>query len=258
MSNLTVYQDPEVAALKLELVELEKQLNQLHNKRDDYLALLDDYNRLYLNKAGEIIDQILYYQMLLAQLNAKQDPDEENENIFFEAQQAYQEYHEDYQKYQEYQEYIEEHPPVHLNKENTKTLKKAFQQASKLCHPDMVVDELKEQATQVFQVLSDAYQKKDLLVVQEILENLKSEGIFTQASEKIDNKEILKQRIQLIKERILTIQDEIESIKQDETDQIIEELNGDYEAYLDHRAGELNLELKVLKQLLQDNLDKQP
>ncbi|WP_044179810.1 DNA repair protein [Phytobacter massiliensis] len=61
------WQDPQVAASKLELKALEEQLRELIDKRNARIQLLDDFNDLYLTRLGPLMSQILRLRKLLAE-----------------------------------------------------------------------------------------------------------------------------------------------------------------------------------------------
>ena len=61
---------------------------------------------------------------------------------------------------------------IEITEEQKQELKAYYRKASKLCHPDVVAEEFKKQAEQIFKDLKDAYDSNDLQKVKEILSNL--------------------------------------------------------------------------------------
>ncbi len=246
MTNLTTYHDPEISALKLELASLEQQLNQLNSEHNECLTIYQTFNQQCSVRFGFVMSEILRLQVELIRKKMNKTKDnneyEQLKKEYEQARQSYKDYHTNYQ------EQSKKPKQKDLDKDGKKRLKKAFQQASKLCHPDMVADELKEQATDLFQTLSEAYQQQDLAQVEEILATLQSEGVFATASEQVNDKDTLKKHIVTLRERIAEVLAELESIKQDDTYKLIQSLNGDYESYIAEKETLLKRELEELRE----------
>lgn len=251
-TQLAVYEDTEVAALKLELQGLEQQLAQLNSQRDEYQHLIGSFNRQYSEKLGEKINEILRLRMMLSYLLLdkldKSNPEDAEKQAEYEQQ--YNESHQDYQQFKEELEEEQQKPKAQtLDKEQQKRLKQAFRRASKLCHPDMVAEELKAQATEQFQILRDAYEQNDLEKVEEILTTLQNGG-FATASEKVNDKEQLRAHIKNLRQRIRELQSEINEIENDDTYQLINELDGNYQDFFKAKSEELAEEQKQLRKEL--------
>lgn len=137
-----------------------------------------------------------------------------------------------------------------LDKAQEKRLKIAFRRASQLCHPDMVVEELKAQATEQFIGLRAAYEQKDLAKVEQILAALQSGG-FVAVSAGVDDRQLLRAQIQTLRERIEALQAEISNLENDDLYQLINELSGDYEAYFAEKLALLQQELAQLQEVWQ-------
>lgn len=65
--SVVYWQDPQVAASKLELKALEEQLRELIDKRNTRIQLLDEFNDLYLTRLGPLMTQILRLRKILAE-----------------------------------------------------------------------------------------------------------------------------------------------------------------------------------------------
>ncbi len=298
--GVEVYEDKEIAGLKLELKILEKHFQELISIRNEYIKDVEEFNILYQLKLGRIISKILKIekQMLQEQimenekvfderkndyeqfkkeykdLKAKQESLEKKLDDMDEFDDAFDEMYEKLQKLKEelnkkekllnekrkkakqakenlgddstrkkyqdaendYKEFCNDYTEV-LNKERNELtddekieLKKIYREAVKLCHPDIVIDELKFQAKEIIQELNNAYTKMDLLKVKEILFALKSGKGFNTGSDIINDKEILKEKIIEIRRKISETETEIDEMKTDETFQTIQEIE-DWDAY---------------------------
>lgn len=183
----------EYAKAKKDVDEVKKETEKL----DAELDCLDEFSEDY----GEIFDQCQKLKEELFQkeqaLNekrksakqAKTELDEDPINDEYEdAQQDTEEFGKDYQE-------IIAEESYDLDAEQQKELKYAYRKACRLCHPDIVADELKEQAGVIMSELNAAKKKKDLARVKEILYSLETGDGFDVASNTIQDKDILKAKI---------------------------------------------------------------
>jgi len=235
--------------LKAELKELERQLQTLKESLDALDAFDDRYEEVYqqyqtLQEAYREKEQALHAQRQKAK-EAKQEFEEcVKESGYDEIKTEFEEFFKEYEHIKE-----EVKQRFELSEEEQKELKTLYRKASRMCHPDLVVDELKAQAITIMQALNDAYTKRDLQTVKSIWERLQSGLAFDVASEKIDDKEILEAKIAEIKEKIEEIMAEIEQIEADETLQLIQQID-DIDPYLEELAQELEREKEVLSKII--------
>ena len=207
-SALIVYEDEEIQGLKLELKILEKQFLQYSNKVEEYHNIINDFNAKYHKSLGKIIEEILllreeYYEYMYKN-------SDEFENEYFESKKDYENFHEEFKKFS-YADNID------LSKEEKRELKRLYKKASRLCHPDILEDDKKEKAEEIFKELNSAYEQKNILRVKDILEQLLSGESFCIASDALFDKNILKRKINLLRDKIRTIKLEITSLKQNQT-----------------------------------------
>lgn len=197
--QITIYNDPIVPALQLEIRGLEFQVTSLEDEKTDIEKLINAYKLQYNLELGDLIKKILYLKKQLAKYDAEQDTENE------EKQKEYEETSNDYDDFSKsYEDNLKEPKPFELNEEQLKELKRSYRKATKLCHPDKVTDEQKEQAQRVFTELKDAYDSNDFEKVNSILANLEK-GIFKSQGETITKKEkllIVKQELELKREAL--------------------------------------------------------
>ncbi len=164
-NQISIWTDPEIAALKLEIKILENQLVSFDNEKTELEGFLYDFQRKHTMKVGEIISQILKFR----KLKFKDDAEK-----FEEAKKDENEYNEQF-------EFEKKKEVFKLTVDEEKDLKKAYRKAVVLCHPDKFSQEsteIQNQAEQIMIELSLAYEKKDLNRVNEILNDLQK-GILT-------------------------------------------------------------------------------
>ena len=255
-NGLVDYQDKEVEGLKFELKALENKVQELSSKKNEYLHDIESFNTLYQLRLGEIIQKVLEARKELLQKIADDEQDclkkENADHQYKEAKKDYEEFRDEYE-----QTKVEQKDVCEINEDEQQELRNLWKEGAKICHPDIVADELKEQALEIMQSLNNAYSKKDLNAVREIVHALKSGTGFTVASDSIDDKEILKAKIKDFRDKISVLEQDIASIKENE---IYQTINGitNIDEYLDELKDELEKEYKDLKHNLENVKPSQP
>jgi len=247
-SGVVLYEDTELQGLRLELKVLEEKLQDFNTQKDEYLNDISEFNVEYHLQLGELIHKILLIEeeILLASLKKMEEDHETSTQEYSELIQEYEELKRDSQEFnEEYEEIIGEERED-LDEEEKQELKKLFRKASKLCHPDRVSDEFREKATEIFKELNDAYSKRDINKVKDILSSLESGNEFKVFSDTIENKDLLKSKIVEIKEMIKQREEEIKEIKDDEAVKIMSE-HKDLEVYFQELKKQLEEEYENLK-----------
>lgn len=231
--QITIWTDPEIAALKLEIKNLENQLNAYDNEKTELEKILSDFQHRHTIELGEIILEILH----LRKLKYKDDRDK------------YQEAEQDEKQYKGQFDTEKERVLFDLTEEQRSELKKKFRKATVLCHPDKVSDEYKNSAQQIFIELKDAYDSNNLTKVSEILNDLENGNYFKPKSETISQKEVLKTAIAKLRKKIKDIEIAIIEIKESETYQTINDIS-DWGEYFKNLKAKLEDELKRLKSII--------
>lgn len=237
-NRLSLYEDPELNALKLEIKMLEIRLASLEDEKTDLEKLIRTFQIRYDQELGVLILEILAKRRAKAQKEAKENPADAEK----QARQA--ETEEDYQQYQQNYQQSKQKKLAVLSQSESQNLKKMYRQASKLCHPDIVAEEFKAEAEEVFIHLDKAYKEQDLPKVQEILSNLQK-GIFRTQSQSISEKESLKAVLGKMKIKIEEIVQAVQNLKSSDAYQKIEHIS-DWDEYFSEMKETLEEELKVV------------
>ena len=317
-TGVVIYEDKEIAGLKLELKTTEEKLQNLNTLKSEYLHDIDEFNTQYHLKLGDIIEKILVRQkeLLEEELSAKVAAYEDLENAYEETKDTVEEIDETLGKLKEMLDEIDKNHPDYdvfrntyeelqkeaevlqealeeqeeelheakqnldddvifeerdeaksnyeeffkafeelrhtaedteqLNESEKGELKKLFRQASRLCHPDLVVEELRQQAHEIMQELNDAYAKNDLLEVKRILLSLENDTEFTVSSDSVNDKKLLKKLIVNLKEKVSALEADIEEIKQDESFEVIQSIDN-RESYFSELRKEFENKYEELK-----------
>ena len=233
--------------LKKSTEELEEVLEQIDEESTEY----EEYTKLHEELKESLHDLQEEQERQEEQLKEIENEldDESVEEEYKEAKSAYEEYHQEYEEIKEQQQDIDT-----LNVEEKKELKKLYKKAARLCHPDIVADEHKEQAHEIMQALNDAYAKQNLTEVRKILTNLENGTGFTVSSDAIDDAKILKAKIDEIKSKLHEVESEVEEIQQDETFTTLSELD-DWDAYFDELKKDLQEEKERLEEEAREVLE---
>lgn len=226
---LVVYKDIDVKALKLEIRHLEHQLNAYDNEKIELDKMLSEFHYRHTNELGSYISRLLQ----LRKLSTKDNPEEYAEAV------------QDEEDYNEQIEIESEKIIYELDEEERVELKKTYRQASQICHPDRVSEEMKDIAQEVFIKLNEAYEKNDVIEVQEILAELK-QGMFKPRSETVSKSEQLKAIVQILKHKIEKVEQEIFAIKNSKDYQTISSIN-DWNAYFEEIKAQLKEEIDYLE-----------
>lgn len=234
LSQLTMYVDPRVAALKLELKNLEIQIIALREEMVETEKFINQFLIAHNTRLGHLILQIL--RIRKERLERMDDPDFEKER---------EEARTDYEEYQGQTEEIDRLDIRELDEDAQRELKKLYKQAAMLCHPDKVSENLKDQAELIFKELNEANSKNDVGRVKEILEDLKNNR-FTSKTDDENEYELLMNRKSVLERKRNQLLSELRDMKEADTYRTILGIE-DWNTYFSSRKEELEKELQHLK-----------
>jgi len=182
-SAVVVREDMEVPRLQLQLQALELRLQSLSEEKDDLERSLVIFNRRYSDALGPLLTKVLKARADLAKQEAEvsrrrategrasmQDAEHDEQR----AEQARRDWQDYQHQYSEQQAAV---PPGKLSAEEEAELKRLYQRACGLCHPDKFSDEQKAAAHQFFVRLQEIYNANDLQALGELYEELKAGGL---------------------------------------------------------------------------------
>ena len=228
-SGLMVFEDPQVQGLTLELKVLENTANELSDEKIEVERQINHFNSEYMLQLGEVIEEILKLKTTLDNTVEQQQ----------ESEQAHKSFHQNY--HQQLDDLTER-----LTDKERKELKKAYRQASKLCHPDKLNDEFKEKGEVFFKALNEAYRRQNLKQVEQILANLESGGSLNIASDEINDKGLLQKKITVLRDGIKLLEIEIKQLQENEAYQRIQSID-DMRVYFSELKQALETELEELR-----------
>ena len=239
--QLAIYIDSELFALKLEIKGFELNISSLEDEKTEIEKLLYEFEIRYNRILGKLVLKLLKLKRNFYKKQAETDPDKEKE---------FEEAEDDYRKFKGDYETSKDKVSFDLSDEEKKELKTKYRKASKMCHPDIVADEYKEQAEIVFVDLKTAYEQNDLEEVNQILNNLKK-GIFSSSSRNISEKDkCVSLREDLVKKRD-KIEIELYKLKKDKTYQTMLNIDN-WHVYFTERKEQIINEINKLISKLEE------
>jgi len=232
-----------IKTLNYYLKLLRKKLLKTRKRRENIERKLLDFGLLYNLEVGGIIERILYLRRELLKYELDQDP--ENDELK-------DEYNDAFEDFEKYHAEIEEMKKKNLLNDNElKDLKSKFRKATKLCHPDMVDESMKETAEQIFTQLKSAYENNDLKEVSRILELLETQDILLPKSENISDKDKLVAEIKKNLFEIKQEEDNITRLLQSETYKLIKNTK-DINEYIKNTKKQMQIELESLEEIYKE------
>jgi len=235
--QVAAYEDLEIPALKLEIKILEIQLTALENEKADIEKMSREFETRYNKELGQIILKILKLRRDKLKRDAKHDNRKEAE---------YKEAERDYKEYRHGSDEIKKEKSFKLSDEERKEIKNKYRKATKLCHPDIVVDELKDKAAAIFHELTQSYEQNNLRRVKEILESLEKGNWFVAKSEKINLKVKLKAQASELRMKTSKLIQVLTQLKESETNRTITKIKN-WDDYFEEKKEQLLNELNILE-----------
>lgn len=171
-ARLTVYQDPLLAALRLEVRDLQYRLVAVEAETAEAERTLSQYNHAFAQHLGSLTEEILRLKQEYAHSQREQSPFAETE--YDEARRRYDDFRHEHAA--EAQKTV-----LPLNAAGQQTLKKLYRHCATLCHPDKVAEHLRPQAEAAFKRLQALYERQDLAQLEALAAEL-AQGIFDPAT----------------------------------------------------------------------------
>ena len=228
-NSVAVFQDPDIQVLKKRKHSLETKIDLLSIEKEEIELTINQFEIRYKLELGELILKILQYQSEAAKNRINRD----------EAKRDYDSFNESFKK-------AKIQLPSPLTHEQQNELKSIYRKATKICHPDMVEDDLKGKAQKIFVDLKNAYENNDLSRVIEILELLEGGEIGDLQSHNIDSIENLTLQVKKLENLLASLVNEVRRLKASKTYETIVSI-GDIEHYFSNKKEQLNNQLYAMK-----------
>ena len=201
-----------IKEIEKNISEFKEILEQVGKNNEAYNELYSTYQKLK-EELHTLRDELRTQKKVVDNLEEKLT---QGDAQFKRTRETYREYRHSYQEIKKQSDNI-----FKLSDEEKKELKLIWKKASKLCHPDIVSQELREQANKIMQQLNDAYSKQDLETLKKILFSLENGTEFEISSDTIKDKTVLKEKIKEYKKQIDILNSEINELCSDDIVKII-------------------------------------
>ncbi len=244
--KLSIFIDPELEALKLEIRAIEIEISSITDEQDEIEKTIYLFNRHQNLAIGHLLIKILKLREEI--LKIEKDLNQDSNRNYHDAKKE----HEEYRK--EHAETVKNKLPK-LSEEEKVQIKSDYRQASKLCHPDIVSTEQVQIAKEVFLELKTAYDKNDFKKVREIKEMLLNGELFVPKSKSITEKEKLKAELMYLRNQVKKIISDFLSLKNSELYQHILSI-GNWSKYFLKVKEQLDAEISSLEINLKERLRK--
>nr|WP_159464983.1 DNA repair protein [Scandinavium goeteborgense] len=257
---LTTWQDPRISASKLELKTLEAELQELLDRRTARIQRLDEFNELYMTRLGPLMTEILRLRKVLAEKMLRRQLREgsRSEPVAEESARQADAASQDYESYRQRHQEAQRHQAAQqrLAESERHELKRLWRQASKLCHPDLVDDSLKAEATTLMVRLNQARQRGDLAMVRSILTRLMQGQQPMLASSRLNDLEPLRQKIAEIRLQIRTLILELSGLEKEGAWQLVTTLRDQEGYFLQQEKAMSNTVRTLEKQIVDAGFDE--
>lgn len=228
----------ELVGLKTVATLLETQISVLSFRKAQLYQLIHQFGIKYNEAVGEIVFEILDIRRKLLFDEKDQNPDKNTE---------YNEAEQDYINFKKQYISNKNEPKFQLNDDDKKLLQKLFRNASKLCHPDIIADEMKSQAAEVFVKLNQAYLNNDLETLKKLYQLLKNNELhFAHITEEITEIKRFEQIIAKLEQEVKALKEEIFQIEHSDAYLTIKDIDN-WDEYFQKIKVKLTEDLNRLK-----------
>ncbi|MBT4144659.1 hypothetical protein HN615_06935 [Candidatus Woesearchaeota archaeon] len=197
-------QDPEIKSGLKEIEFLQEELAERESEKTELDKLIHDFNNRHQQECGQLIIELLTLRKDTLKKKAESD---------FDWKQAYDDAGKAFHDYQKIFDAAQKESLWNLSDDEQTELKDLFRKASKCCHPDMVEDELEDEASATFHELKSAYNQNDLNRVREIWESLESEKQVNVTSPTSQDLKKIQMEIVRLKSKLKLVKSDLKELK---------------------------------------------
>ena len=226
--------DPKIKSGLKQIENLREELTEKESEKSELDKLIHDFNVRHQQECGQLIIQLLTLRK--DRLKEKSDSD-------FEWKQAYDDAGKAFHDYQKIFDAAQKESQWNLTNDEEIELKDLFRKASKCCHPDMVEDELEDEAGATFHELKSAYNQNDLSRVREIWESLESEKQVNVSSTYGKDLKKIQMEIVRLKSQLKIVKSDLKELK-DSPSFIQVIILDDWDEYFEEKKRKLEQEIQ--------------
>ena len=237
-SDIVTCEDAALPGLRIELLTLERNIQELGNAKAEYLSMIHTFNEECNRRLGELIKKLVKLREERLFMFEPKSPDSSNDDAYEKSTNASESFGKQHEE-------IFREPLAGLTAKDRAEIRKNYRQAGRLCHPDTVGEGKKKKAEEIFKTLSTAYAKGDQEAVKKILEALQNGECLASNFEVMNDKALLKKKIDSLKTEKVHIENELERIEKDKIFQLLSHIN-DWDEYFERKKEELESQIHLL------------
>ena len=230
-----------IQELKHQRNALEAQLDKMDFMCSDYHQALVEYQSL-----RDLIAHLEDEQEEIRQQALKEYQAVKGDDAYQEYKQAQENTHSFENEYLEVKETV----VARLSGDEAKQLKSLYRKACRLSHPDLVSDELKQQAHDFMVEINAAYVAQDIPRLQSVLVQLENNGELARFSSVVSNKDALLAKLAELKAKYEQVQQELNNYEASDEYQTVIGLGDDWDSYFDSYQQELEVLVVQLEESL--------
>lgn len=230
--------DPPIDSLRREIQMVEDEIAAISTEYNETQKTIQKFSKMHTETLGEILQDLLFQTKIKSSIEAKLNADDKEKQAEFE------EAKKDHEEYTKSYELSKESAVKTLTKEEQKELKKLYRFSSMKCHPDRVVEELHDQAEEIFIELNQAYEANDLERVREINQQLKS-GIMLSKSVGITELKKLESTYKTLLQKLQGWQEKLNELQADPSYKAVSNIEN-WETYFSEKKEILEQQLERL------------
>lgn len=198
--------EPPVESLRREIQRIEEEIASISQEYNETQKVIHEFSKLHSEELGDLLQKILFQSKKKAAYEAQIDAENAEKQAEFEEAKS------DHEEYTKSFEASKKQTLNSLTPAEKKELKKLYRQTSLRCHPDRVVEELHQQAEEIFVELNKAYKANDLERVKEINEQVKS-GAMLSKSETITELKKLESTVKSLQQKLQDWLNKLDDLK---------------------------------------------
>jgi hypothetical protein len=245
-ARLTVWADPEITMLEKELEHVRRELAETEAEQAELAHQLARFEAAQTEALGDRLQRLLELRVELKRLRVLATFESARAQATADYEKAQQD-RDEFSESHEEQKVRAAKTDWKLNDAEQRELKRLFREASKRCHPDVVAEEQRTAAANLFRELHEAYENGNLVQVRTIAEKTRL-GLFDETegprqSKGPEAKERLRNRIQSARQALATTRESLEVLRASTACQTMEATQN-WSAYFENQAARIDLEIE--------------
>lgn len=202
-SDISAYEDPRVEGIRVQIKTFEHDLITLSNKKYETIKNIFSFNTRYHTSLGEIVENILKLEVEMATMALEQNKIDNK---------AFKEIERRYTHFLEQNTNLANSKQHALTQYEQNELQRIYKKIASIINPSLVVEEFKDEATELFAKLNNAYVNQELSTLKEVQSSLRDDVFFVYSFESIEDRKSLKQQSKILRKKIELLENELHEL----------------------------------------------